>query len=174
MPDFTWKAEIGVGDVITFFGFLAAAVGLFCTAIQMRIGSRIHRAQFLLETTERYFADSDVRRLYYDIDYGHFKLDFANGNPSTVKCGDRPAKQFIGSDEERWLDSLLYTFDVIGRVAELGALSRTDARIFAFQAGRVFKNPEVVKFLEWLDNERKRFGGDLPSHRAARKLVTKA
>ncbi len=166
-----WKAEIGIGDVLTFLGFLAAAAGLVFTAIQIRRGAKTQRAQFLLETTERYFGDTEGRRLYYVIDYGTFKLDFENGNPKMVHRSGIAKKPFIGSDEERWLDNLLYTLDVIGRIAELGALTRQEARIFAFQAARVFKNADVRSFLAWLDEERKRFGGEVPSHKAGRKLA---
>ena len=112
-----WKSEIGVGDILTFLGFLAAAGGLVFTAVQLRLGTRVQRAQFLLDTTERYFADTDVRRLYYDIDYNKFSLAFVGGEPNAFQRGTNTPKPFIGSDEERWLDNLLYTFDVIGRVA---------------------------------------------------------
>jgi hypothetical protein len=167
-----WKSEIGVGDILTFLGFLAAAGGLVFTAVQLRLGTRVQRAQFLLDTTERYFADTDVRRLYYDIDYNKFSLAFVGGEPNTFQRGTNTPKPFIGSDEERWLDNLLYTFDVIGRVAELKALNSNEARLFAFQAARVFKNPDIVQYLAWLDKERIRFGGDVPSHHAARKLAS--
>jgi hypothetical protein len=78
---------------------------------------------------------------------------------------------FFGSDEERLLDALLYTFDVIARVVELGAMSEGESRVFAFQAARVFRDKYVVVYLQWLDRERTRFGGDVPSHKSARDLV---
>lgn len=168
MIELHWKPDFGVGDILTFLGFLAAAGGLVFAGRQLRHSIRVQRAQFLLDATERYFADTNVRRLYYDIDYGKFKLDFVNGEPGNVQRGNQPPKPFIGSDEELWLDSLLYTFDVIGRIAEVGALDTREARIFAFQAARVFRNPDIEKLLDWLDKERGRFGGEVPTHRAAR------
>ena len=65
----------------------------------------------------------------------------------------------------------MYTFDVIARVVDLEAMSEVDSRVFAFQAARVFRDKNVVAYLQWLDRERKRFGGDVPSHKAARELV---
>lgn len=171
MISLQWKPDVGIGDILTFLGLLATAAGLIFTAIQLRRGTQVQRAQFLLATTERYLPDSDVRRLYYDIDYGTFKLAFANAEPTTFQRGSSSPKPFIGSDEERWLDTLLYTFDVIGRVVELEALDVREARIFSFQAARVFKNHDVVQYLAWLDKERTRFGGDVPSHHAARRLA---
>jgi hypothetical protein len=171
MLTLTWKSEVGIGDIFVGFTFLAAAVGLILTAIQLRHGILVQRAQFLLDATKRYFADTHVRRLYYDVDYERFHITFLNGEPNTVQRAGQPAKPFVGSDEERWLDSLLYTFDVIGRIVELGALSASEVSIFAFQAARVFRNTDIANLLRWLDKERDRFGGEVPAHRAARKLV---
>jgi hypothetical protein len=166
-----WKPEVSIGDISTALSFLTAFVGLVFAAVQLRRSIVVQRARFLLDATERYFGDTDVRRLYYDIDYCRFRLEFVDGEPANVQRGDQPPKPFIGSDEERLLDTLLYTFDVIGRIAESGALHGKEARLFAFQAERVFHNSEILRLLAWLDNERRRFGGELPTHRAARKLV---
>lgn len=160
-----WKPEFDLGDVLTFFGLIATTIGLGFTAWQLRSATLVQRAQFLLETTERYFADESVRKLYYDIDYNKFELRFVNGQPTDVRRGSQEFKQFFLSDEERLLDSLLYTFDVIARVAELKTMKESEARLFAFQAARVFKNKHVAAYLEWLDNERRKYGGDVPSHR---------
>lgn len=167
-----WSPDVDAGDIITALGFLAAAVGLLFTSLQLRESTKVRRAQFLLNATGRYFADAEVRKLYYDIDYGRFTIAFdARGEPSTfTRSGGQP-KPFVGSDEERYLDSLLYTFDSIGRMVEIGALDIAEAGLFKFQARRVFGNPSVERLLKWLDGERARFGGEIPTHRAGRALA---
>lgn len=168
-----WDPLIGLGEVATSLALLIAGVGLLQTARQLGEGAKIRRGQFLLEATDRYFADTAVRRLFYDIDYGRFKIQFdEGGEPSTFIRGDQEPQDFVGSDEERHLDSLLYTFDAVGRVVEVGALNRSDAKIFEFQANRVFQDPSVKRLLEWLDGERKRFGGEVPVHKAGRSLAS--
>src|SRR6478609_3643217 len=99
--------------LITLFGF-------FFAVHELRRSGKAQRAQFLLDTTEKYFGDVEVRKLYYDIDYGNFELVYKEGGPREVRCRDLSGKYkpFLGSDEERLLDSLLYTLDVIGRVFE--------------------------------------------------------
>ena len=69
-----WKAEVGVGDLLTALGFIVAVIGLFCAVQQLRRGVLEQRANSLLELTERYFADNDVRKLLYRLDYNQFSL----------------------------------------------------------------------------------------------------
>jgi hypothetical protein len=173
MFELRWSPDVNIGNILTFIGLLATALGLMFTARQLRNGIRVQRAQFLLQTTERYFKDTDVRRLYYDIDYNRFELRFVNNEPHEFRRNSQDFKPFFGSEEERLLDTLLYTLDVIARVAELKAMDERESRLFAFQAARVFHNKQIAAYLDWLDKERVRFGGDVPSHEAARKLVNR-
>lgn len=169
-----WDPKLGLGDIVTALSFLAAAIGLWFTARQVRENTKMRRAQFLLDATERYFADTEVRKLYYDVDYAEFTIEFdAQGEPSTFTRRGSSPQRFVGSHEERYLDSLLYTFDSIGRLVEIGALDSREAQLFAFQASRVFNNPHVARLLQWLDGERRRFGGEVPTHRAGRALAAR-
>lgn len=168
-----WNPEITIGNFLTFAGLIATAIGLLFTAWQLKNGIRIQRAQFLLQTSERYFKDADIRKLYYDIDYDRLEFRFSNGEPNEFSRNNQNFKPFFGSEEERFLDTLLYTFDVIARVAEIQAMSEKESQLYAFQAARVFRNKHIVHYLGWLDNERERFGGEVPSHNAARIFVNK-
>ena len=97
-----WKPQVGVGDIFT-------ALGVWFAYYQLRRGVRQERAQFLMELTERYFADNDVRKFYYELENGRFVFD---------------TQKFAGSDQERWLDQLIYTFDVIGWAHNCPAINR--------------------------------------------------
>jgi hypothetical protein len=156
MVSLQWNPEVKPGDVLTLIGFFLTLVGLFFAIRQLRQNTRVQRAQFLMDTTERYFSDSEVRKFYYKLDYDKFtfKLD-----------------TFMGSDDERWLDSLLYTFDVIGRMVKMNALTANEVDILAFQASRVLKNSEVKKYLDWLNGEYKKEGRPTPAHADALFLV---
>lgn len=156
-------------DLFTSFLTIVAILLAFR---ELRLNTRVQRAQFLLNATNRYFSDGPERDLYYDIDYRRLKIDFEHGEPSTVSRGEKgTTKPFLGSEEEHQLDNMLYNFDIIGRILEMGALDPRDARIFAFQAKRVLSNSEVQKYLVWVTSQRIVFGGEIPAHRAAQKLV---
>lgn len=147
-----WKQEVGIGNTVT-------ALGVWLAFVQLRRGVRQERAKFLMELTARYFADNDVRRFYYKLE----------------EEGDRrfiyDPKKFAGSPEERWLDQLLYSFDVIGWVVRKKLLKSDEAEIFAFQALQVLENPEVIKYLAWLDEAYASKGRPVPAHKAAKFLV---
>ena len=151
-----WKPEVGVGDIITTLSVIVTAVGVWFAYDQLRRGVRQEHAQFLMGLTERYFADNDVRKFYYELENGKFVFE-----PAT----------FAGSEQERWLDHLIYTFDVIGWAVKTNSLTPSEAEIFAFQASQVLKNDEVVKYLAWLDDEYARQGRPVPAHKDAKDLV---
>jgi len=151
-----WKPEITIGDILTAIGIIVATIGLVFAGLQLRQNTLVQRAQFLLNITERYFADSDVRSLYYKLDSYEFVLNLDS---------------FIGSTEERLLDQLLYNFDIIGRMVKMGAVTISEVQILAYQASRVLNNPEVQKYLEWLDATYYREGIPSLPHKDAKFLV---
>jgi hypothetical protein len=51
------------------------------------------------------------------------------------------------------------------------AVTEKEVDVLAFQASRVLRNPEVVKYLNWLDGEYEREGRPTPAHADARFLV---
>lgn len=114
------------------------------------------RAQFLLELTGRYFADKEVRQFYYRLENNKFFF-----NPET----------FPESDDERCLDQLIYTFDVIGWAVRTGSISISEAQIFAFQAVKVLENLEVTKYLLDLDDHYKKDRRPTPAHGDAKFFV---
>jgi hypothetical protein len=156
MFDLKWNPELKLGDILTLIGFVLTLAGLYFAIVQLRRNTRIQRAQFLMDATERYFSDSEVRKFYYKIDYNDFKFEL---------------DKFMGSDEERWLDSLLYTFDIIGRMVKMKVLTANEVDILAFQASRVLRNSEVGKYLNWLNGEYKEEGRPIPAHADALFLV---
>ena len=157
MPIFEWDPKVSLGNIITgiislltFGSFLFAGLTLLKTV-------RVQRADFLLKLTERYFKSEEVRAFYYRVDWDQWVFD---------------AKGFQSSEEERLLDTLLYSFDEIGQVLRLGVLDDNQARIFAFQAARVLRNQQVQKYLETLDSDY-RSEGLKEAHSDARYLVRK-
>lgn len=163
---------LGLSPSAEWLGVGIAALGFLFAWRELHRSAKVQRAQFLLDATQRYFGDQEVRKLYYELDYNALTLQFDDGQPSQLLRRESSSEsKFLGSDDERHLDSLLYTLDTIGRIVELKLLRSKDAVVFAFQARRVLDNSEVKKYLDWLDDERKRLGGERPPHRAARLLA---
>ncbi|HEY0605601.1 MAG TPA: hypothetical protein VGD58_21945 [Herpetosiphonaceae bacterium] len=128
--------EIKIGDIFTLVGLLFAGVSLLVTAYQLRINSRVQKAQFLLDITDRYFSDSEIRSLFYKLDHREFVFDENNVR---------------GNNELRTLDKLLYILDVIGRMVRMKTITVEEVNILRFQILRVLDNHETNKYLNWLD-----------------------
>jgi hypothetical protein len=153
-----WNPEVTFGDALTIVGFVFTILTLVFTALEIRRNTLAQRIKFLLDLTERYFSDTAVRKFFYKVDYRQFRFD---------------EDTFTGTDEERWLDSLLYTFDLIGFMVRTKAVRLDEVRIIAFQASRVLNNDEVKKYLLWLDEEHAREGQPERAHDDARYLIEK-
>lgn len=153
-----FNGELRFGDLISGIGLLAAACSLVFAGYQLRLNRRTSRMQFLLDITDRYFGDAELRAFYYQLDYNQWRFD-----PDTLPL----------SPEEPHLDHLIYTFDLIEQLIGRGALSEDEVSILGFQALRVLNNPEVERYLEWLDGEYERCGRSTPAHAGARKLAAR-
>jgi hypothetical protein len=149
-----------IAEIATAF---IAALGFFFAILELHRSTRNQRAQFLLDTTHRYFGDENVRKLYYELDYRTIVIEFKEGQPNKIYRKEEPPHPFIPSEVERHLDALLYALDTIGRVFELGTLTSREAKIFSFQARRVMSHPSVDEYVQWITRERARFGGEAPA-----------
>jgi hypothetical protein len=160
MPTLQWDPKVDLGNILTAAGFILTAATVLFAAITLRASVRVRRAEYLLKLTERYFKDAEVRKSYYKVDWGDWRLEGSIGS---------------GGNEERWLDSLLYSFDSfdeIGHVLRLGVLNESDARLFAFQASRVLQNEHVSNYLKMLDDDYRKEGLS-EAHSGARYLVSR-
>jgi hypothetical protein len=104
---------------------------------------------------DSYFGDKELRTIYYRIDYEKFKFD----------------DSFSGSEEEPYVDRLIYFFDTVGWLVKKGRLTMDEVSLIAYQAQRVLRNPEIQRYLEWLDGEHRNDGRPIPAHRDARELA---
>ena len=156
LVDLRWNNEVKVSDLLTLGGWILTIIGLGFTALQIRRAARTQRYQFLLTVTERYFGEKEVREFYYKLDYDKFTFD---------------PKTFLGTEDERFLDGIIYNLDIIGRMLRMDGLSLREVSILGFQVSRVMGNSEVQRYLAWLDGEYKREGRPTPAHDDARYLA---
>ncbi len=149
---------------ITAIGPFVAAFGLMLTVIQLYRNWKIQKAQFLTTIIKDFFADDGLRRFFYKIDYGKFEFD------------ENKIEEFKHSDDERWLDTLLYRYDLLGRLVRMKLLALDDLEFLAFELSRVFNDEEVNKYIKWLESEFEKYG-DFASnkrpHDDARWLIEK-
>jgi hypothetical protein len=148
----SWNSEISISDLVGLFAiFLAVATALFAyrqlrlaqlhidsARIQLAETSRTNKATFLADVFKWYLTDKELRDIFYRLDYGRWEFD-----PDT----------FPLSDSEPAIDHLLYLYNVIGYYTEVGVIAEQELPIIIYEANRVLHNPEIVKYLEWLDGK---------------------
>ena len=133
-----FKPEFSIDGIIQIVGFTFAIIGLSMTYIQMKRTAKTNRIKFISDLTNDLLNDNDIRDFFYKLDYEKFKF----------KVGD-----FKSSKEERWLDSILFKYDVIGKMVLNKALTIPEIEFVLFEIIQVYKNKEVQKYLKWLDKE---------------------
>lgn len=130
-----FKPEICLGDIIAAAGFFVAAAGLFLTLCQLRRDSDRKRAEFIVSVFNQYVTDSETSKMFYLIEYEKFQYTSA----------------FHGSDMETPLDRLLSYFEMIAALYHMKVITRTDLELIKYQFVRVYRNPSVQNYFEFLD-----------------------
>jgi hypothetical protein len=159
-----WGSEVTPGDVMTFLAFLVAGISVFFLAQQIKASAKqaneaaaAQRGRFLLDVVNRYFDDPGMRRLYVKLDTKQFRFS--------------DPVDYMGSPDAEAISRMLYTFDTIAHLVDLGVLSLEDVAIMGFRITRMLDDPEIRKVLEWLDSDYLRQRGPSHSHGPARKLA---
>lgn len=137
---------ITTGSILLAIGLLITGTGLLLNFLQLLRSWRVQKAQFLSNITKDLFDEGDLRRFFYKIDYEKFVFD-----PEALDS-------FKGSDNERYLDSLLYRYNHLGSLVRMKILEIGEIEFLIFEIVQVFKNKEVDKYISWLESEYKKHG----------------
>jgi hypothetical protein len=130
-----WNPEVTMGNVILASLLLLTFVGLVMNYFQMRKGIIQKRAEFLITLARDYLLDPDLIELYYQIDYEKFEFD----------------EGMLQTDREKKLDKLLYIYENIARMYLMDNINKNDIKYFAYRFIRVYQNPEVKKYVAFLN-----------------------
>ncbi len=137
---------INTRDIVLSIGLLLTVVGLCANFVQLRRNWRVQKAQFLTNITNDLFDDNDLRKFFYKIDYDKFQFS------------ETRLRKFKGSDDERHLDALLYRYNLLGRLVRMKLLDIKEIEFLIFEIAQVFKNTQVLKYIQWLETEYQKHG----------------
>ena len=135
-------------DIVALVFGGAGLVGLILAYLQIRmIGesnaatAQYTRANFVLEIHKWLRSDADRMRFFYRLDYAREESAFLFD-----------AKNFPNSDDEAHLDALLYIISYVGSLLKKKIIDSADVQWMAFIVRTVQENPEVQKYLRWLQS----------------------
>lgn len=153
-----------LSDVLTFAGLVVTIVTLLAIFLQVRVASDqlrqnrdVEKARFLQDLMAQLLLGGELRKFWLRVDYGDFEFDAAT---------------FVGSDEELWLDALLYTYDYVGYLLKMNIITLEEVSLLGFSVSRLLEQSNAVQeYLAWLANDFKRLKMPGPPHPDARYLV---
>ena len=116
-----------------------AAIGLLLNFYQSRRSDAQARAALVAEWLKRFAEAEDIQRAYYATAYSQF----------------RHSDDFQGSERERDVDRLLRHLSSIALAWQAGLLNTHDIRPVQYYVLRVCRNPEIKKYLDFMDRRSK-------------------
>ncbi|CAG0940896.1 hypothetical protein BROC_01205 [Candidatus Brocadiaceae bacterium] len=122
----------GINAILLF----VAIIGIVFTAHQIRESHKTQKATFFKDLYSTMFSDQDVRNAYYQIEYGDFTYD----------------ENFHGSSNEKLIDRLLSFVDLVCDLYAQGIITEHEMSFFKYEFTRIYQNPNVQGYLEFLKN----------------------
>lgn len=151
-------------SLLTIVGLLLTFASVTFAARELRQSRRSNQAEFLFNIMTWYLNDSALRDFFYKLDYNIWKFD------ASKLTDDNESASPSGPNEWASLDKMLFVFDLLGNLVEENHVSSRNLSIISFEASRVLHNPEIERYLVWLDNEYLLVGQPGPAYAAARRL----
>jgi len=128
--------SILLSDLINAFLLMVAIVGIFLTYHQIRMNHKIQRATFFKDLYRGFFSDQDIRKIYYQIEYGKFTY----------------GRDFHGTEDEQCLDRLLTFADLVCDLYDQGIITEHEMNFFKYEFKRIYQDKYIKSYLIFLKN----------------------
>ena len=125
-----------IANVATALTFGALVWQLWESNKQIKKSAIQKRSEYVIDLYSTFVQDRDMIEIYYKIEYSKFIYD--NG-------------AFHGSETEKQLDKLLGHFTIIGRLYNLGILTREDMNFVKYEFLVIYQNQNIQAYLSFLD-----------------------
>ena len=132
----TALADVSTADWLKVIAVLVAAVGLFLNARQHRKANDQRRVDNVSDVFKDIYNDSELADIYYKIEYREFEYN----------------NEFHRSDEEKKLDKLISSFDILAKKYYLGLVRLKDIELVSYEYLVIYQNPEVQEYFQFLDD----------------------
>ena len=113
-----------------------AALALILNWNQSRLNGNLTRAKIISDFIRTFLGDEKMQSAFYKIEYDDFEYSV----------------EFHGSDTEKEVDALLRHFSNIALMWENKILRIKDIRHVEYFLTRVLSNPEIIKYINFLES----------------------
>jgi hypothetical protein len=129
-----------IANIATSFSFIVVAWQLWESNKQTKNSAIQKRSEYIIDLYNTFVNDEDMMKIYYELEYSEFNYDAS----------------FHGSETEKQLDKLLGHFSNVGRLYNLGILTREDLNFLEYEFLVIYQNKNIQAYLAFLDNWFKR------------------
>ncbi len=133
----TTFSQITLPDWLKITAIFLASIGLFLNAWQQWKVYRQKRIEYVSDVLWKIYDDEELSEIYYKIEYSEF---IYNSN------------DFHGSENEKKLDKLLSTFDILAKQYYLKLITIQDIDLISYEYLVIFQNKEINKYFDFLDS----------------------
>jgi hypothetical protein len=141
---FGFNLTINISDIISIVLLIIACVGIYLTVRQLRQNYVVQKATFFKDLHLFAISDASWRKGFYLVIYNKFVFD----------------ENFMGSETEKNIDSLLSYFDLVGGLYATGMLTKQEMPIFENAFRQVYANDNIRIYLDYLENKYKGLGSN--------------
>ena len=133
------RLELG-NAILVLFGLLGL-LSIYFAYRQLRFGQRAQQTQIAIQLHDDFFNAPELRAFLY-------RLDYTRGERAWIF---KP-ESFAHSDEEKYLDLLLYKLSFIGTLVRNGDIHVRDLLWLKVETAIVLENKSVLDYLDWLQS----------------------
>ncbi len=124
------------GELLQTGGVFVAAGALFLNWWQLRKNTLQRRSEHITGLFAKYHEDPDTVEMFRRVDHGE---EIFNNN-------------FHGSPDETKLDKLLFIFERIATLYEMGVIVPADLMFLTYEFIRISDNQSIRDYFAWLDD----------------------
>lgn len=120
-----------IGDIIDLLSIMLVVVGGFFALYQWKNTSKIKRADYIKELTEKIRIDSDIKNIVYVLDYeqGWYTQSFHNGGEIEIK-----------------MDKTLFYFSYICYLYQYKVITKKEFEFFKYDVNRILMNEQIKNY----------------------------
>jgi len=127
---------ISIADIINAILLMVAVLGICFTYREAKQTRKTQKATFFKDLYSTMYSDPDIRKAYYQIEYGEFTY----------------SDSFHGSKMEPLIDRLLSFADLVCYLYDQKMLTENEMVFFKYEFIRIYVDTNVKNYLQFLED----------------------
>ncbi len=127
---------VSIADIINAILLIVAVIGIYFTYREAKQTRKTQKASFFKDLYSTMYSDPDIRKAYYQIEYGEFTY----------------SDSFHGSKMGRLIDRLLSFADLVCYLYDQKMLIEDEMVFFKYEFIRIYTDTNIKNYLKFLED----------------------